>query len=116
MGVAEPALPHHAQIADAFALVALLLMLRRPSRPSPWVAMYVGWTLLSAWVHGAGGWKALGACELACVFVLASTLDEEERRQVVRAWIVGAVVLAVTAWVMSGLAAAGVTTPWTAGG
>src|SRR5262249_18598412 len=107
-------------ICDAFALLALLALLRRASRPNVWGALYVGWALASAYVYGAGGWKGLGSCELACLFVLAGTLDEEERRRGGRAWGLGAAggagVLAVVGGAVGGLGAAGVETSWTAGG
>jgi hypothetical protein len=119
MGVAEPALPHHAQLADALVPLALLWMLRRLPRPAgAWAAAaaYLAWAALSAAIHAAGGWKILGVAELACLAVLAASLDEDERARVVRAWVLGAAALAGVALLVSSLSAAGVDTPWAAGG
>src|SRR4051794_4675945 len=118
MGVGEPLLPHHAQLADLLVPVGLLLLARRLRAAAwwPWAALYLGWAAISAAVHSAGGWKLLGIGELVAVLALAATLDEEERQKVVRGWVVGAAALAAVALVVSSLSGAGVATPWQAGG
>jgi hypothetical protein len=114
MGVAEPSLPHQAQIADGLALLALLTMATRlRSTRLSWVAaIYLGWALLAR----GFGWKILGVAELVCLAALAASLDEDERQRVVRAWIVGAAALAAVALIMSGLSLLGVSNEWISGG
>jgi hypothetical protein len=115
MGVAEPRLPHQAQIADGLALLALITMATRLRRmPLAWMA-YLGWALsVAALRHDAG--KLLGVAELACLAALAASLDEDEREKVVRAWVLGAAVLACVALLVSGLSLLGVSNEWTSGG
>ena len=116
MGLAVPALPHHAALADIFALLALASLLITRARPAfslPLVG-YLGWTALSAALHRSGGWALLAACELAAVWAAASTLDDWPR--LLRAWSWGAVTLGVVALIVSSLSVVGIDTPWSSGG
>src|SRR5262249_32792897 len=67
-------------ICDAFALLALLALLRRAARPNVWGALYVGWGLASAYVHGAGGWEGVRSWGVGWLFLLAGTLGGEGGR------------------------------------
>jgi hypothetical protein len=103
MGVDRPSLPlpGHAQWSDLAALLATAALLAsRPRRLVPGALAgaaiaYAGWAALSSLIHGAGGWKALGVAELACVMMVTSALasDPAMRDRVLRVWLAAA-----TAW------------------
>lgn len=125
MGVDRPSppIPGHAEWADlamlvAAAALALSWLGRRPHwplRPAVSVAAigYAGWAALSAAVHQAGGWKALGIAELLCAAVVTAAVaaDSERRDRLLRVWLWASAALAAFALAGAALAVAGVPSP-----
>jgi hypothetical protein len=79
-----------------------------PIAPAALFALaYAAWVAISAAVHHAGGWVALGALELALVMIVTAALPDE-RRRLVRVWVWASAALCVIGIVTALLATSGV--------
>lgn len=100
----------------AAGLAALIRLLQRRARWSwmggalPAALAYAGWVGLSAAMHRAGGWQALGALELALVLPVTHLLvdDEATRDRILRTWIWSSAVWCAAGLVSAALLTAGV--------
>jgi len=93
-------------LAGAAALARLAQRRRRPPMVGgavPAALGYAAWLALSAAMHRAGGWPALGVLELALLLPVTCVLvdDDATRDHLARTWIWSA-----AAWCLAGLASA----------